>query len=467
MLEIVNKAKWKFSFERGNIAACVIILAVFFAFVFSPAVVFAKSKTSTKKTKLAEPVLSSDSYIVMSISTGESIYSKNQDRKQFISGPDRLMCVLCVLGNMHDRKELKNYVQITDDVARRGEIFESGQSVTVNDLMYAVIISGSKEAELALAIYSSGSEEAFVESMNNKAKELKMKNTAFANATGDYDNSQYCSAEDYAILTKTAMQNDDIKEMAIKKGYKIKTEDGKSVIVKNAKELVDDAGKSNKNGYSIFCGIASENSNDEKYSYMVSGINKDMKLVAIAINVSKEDMSKNVGSLLAYGFSKVRGTVAVEKNKKIGYVWIRRGEKTLVPVYTAEKAFVYIPPEGSKSLVETRKVIFKDVKAPLREGAKVGEYKIYVGDEFQGSVDLIVKKSIITGWPPSNIYISNLAVIASGTILLLLIMIRIDAARRRRLREKKKRMARKAKAKKMAARQLAREEDRKKRNWYY
>lgn len=423
--------------------------------------------SKSNKKNLKQPEITAESFAVISISTGERVYTKNPERKQFIAGPERLMCAICVIDNMHDKKkEMENYVTIPAKYVRENDMFKEGQGVKVKDLLYAVIISGSATAELSLAEYSSGSQEEFISCMNNKAKELKLKNTNFSSVTADYDDNQYTTVEDYALLTRAAMNNSYIKKMAGKKGYKIKTDKGETVPVKNSEEVIEDASKAKKKSYSIFAGIIYNDGGENDVSYMLSAANKDIELVTVISNVKKENASKEINNLISYGFIKVNKTVAVEKGKKAGYVWIRNGEKTLVPVYTKNRAYVYLPKEASKSLIVTKKNIGKNLNAPIKSGTKVGEYDVYVGDEFQGSVDLVVKKTISKGFFPSKIYISNMATYVVVGLIGFLILLRIERKNRKKRRIRKNKMKRREKARKIARRELAREDNRKNRNRY-
>ena len=423
--------------------------------------------SKSNKKNLKQPEITAESSAVISISTGERVYTKNPERKQFIAGPERLMCAICVIDNMHDKKkEMENYVTIPAKYVRENDMFKEGQGVKVKDLLYAVIISGSATAELSLAEYSSGSQEEFISCMNNKAKELKLKNTNFSSVTADYDDNQYTTVEDYALLTRAAMNDNYIKKMAGKKGYKIKTDKGETVPVKNSEEVIEDASKAKKKSYSIFAGIIYNDGGENDVSYMLSAANKDIELVTVISNVKKENASKEINNLISYGFIKVNKTVAVEKGKKAGYVWIRNGEKTLVPVYTKNRAYVYLPKEASKSLIATKKNIGKNLNAPIKSGTKVGEYDVYVGDEFQGTVELVVKKTISKGFFPSKIYISNMATYVVVGLIGFLILLRIERKNRKKRRIRKNKMKRREKARKIARRELAREGNRKNRNRY-
>lgn len=423
--------------------------------------------SKSNKKNLKQPEITAESFAVISISTGERVYTKNPERKQFIAGPERLMCAICVIDNMHDKKkEMENYVTIPAKYVRENDMFKEGQGVKVKDLLYAVIISGSATAELSLAEYSSGSQEEFISCMNNKAKELKLKNTNFSSVTAYYDDNQYTTVEDYALLTRAAMNNSYIKKMAGKKGYKIKTDKGETVPVKNSEEVIEDASKAKKKSYIIFAGIIYNDGGENDVSYMLSAANKDIELVTVISNVKKENASKEINNLISYGFIKVNKTVAVEKGKKAGYVWIRNGEKTLVPVYTKNRAYVYLPKEASKSLIVTKKNIGKNLNAPIKSGTKVGEYDVYVGDEFQGTVDLVVKKTISKGFFPSKIYISNMATYVVVGLIGFLILLRIERKNRKKRRIRKNKIKRREKARKIARRELAREDNRKNRNRY-
>lgn len=423
--------------------------------------------SKSNKKNLKQPEITAESFAVISISTGERVYTKNPERKQFIAGPERLMCAICVIDNMHDKKkEMENYVTIPAKYVRENDMFKEGQGVKVKDLLYAVIISGSATAELSLAEYSSGSQEEFISCMNNKAKELKLKNTNFSSVTADYDDNQYTTVEDYALLTRAAMNDIYIKKMAGKKGYKIKTDKGETVPVKNSEEVIEDASKAKKKSYSIFAGIIYNDGGENDVSYMLSAANKDIELVTVISNVKKENASKEINNLISYGFIKVNKTVAVEKGKKAGYVWIRNGEKTLVPVYTKNRAYVYLPKEASKSLIATKKNIGKNLNAPIKSGTKVGEYDVYVGDEFQGTVELVVKKTISKGFFPSKIYISNMATYVVVGLIGFLILLRIERKNRKKRRIRKNKIKRREKARKIARRELAREDNRKNRNRY-
>lgn len=179
----------------------------------------------------AEPSISADSAIVMSASTGETVYSSHELRKMPMADSTKLMTAMIVIDNMHSATEFKNKVQITSATA--GGIFKAGESVSVSDLMYAMLMSASNEAANALATYSAGSASAFVSQMNAKAQELGLTNTHYTNPTGVYDEEQYSTAADTAVITQKAFRYSRIKQMSGTVTHKIA-----GVTVTNTNDLL-------------------------------------------------------------------------------------------------------------------------------------------------------------------------------------------------------------------------------------
>lgn len=98
--------------------------------------------------------------------------------------------------------------------------FDRDEKVTVRDLLYGTILPSGADASLGLAEYTAGSQEAFVELMNEKLEELGLSDTAhFTNCTGIYDEDHYCTLFDLAVIMKAAVQNDLCREVLSARTY--------------------------------------------------------------------------------------------------------------------------------------------------------------------------------------------------------------------------------------------------------
>lgn len=409
----------------------------------------------------AEPSISADSAIVMSASTGETVYSSHELRKMPMADSTKLMTAMIVIDNMHSATEFKNKVQITSATA--GGIFKAGESVSVSDLMYAMLMSASNEAANALATYSAGSASAFVSQMNAKAQELGLTNTHYTNPTGVYDEEQYSTAADTAVITQKTFRYSRIKQMSGTVTHKIA-----GVTVTNTNDLLTGGTGGSLKYSGMYGGIVGHLTEPKTAStYVGIAERDDMSLIVVMLGETEASRAKDARALLDYGFKNVTRKVIVKADKNVGKVKIKHGAQTRVAVYTAGRGFVYIPPEGGKSLVKTRTVIYDNLKAPVKAGTKAGEYRIYVADELKGTVDLIVKDDVKVGWFPSYIYISNVMSVVIGFIILIVAVLLLRAQAARRRRRKKKERERKEKILEMARQQKEVEDDRKRRNWTY
>ena len=417
----------------------------------------------------AEPSISADSAIVMSASTGETVYASHELRKMPMADSVKFMTAMVVIDNMHSSSEFKNKVQITSAIAKSGDTFAVNESVSVRDLMYAMLMSSSDEAATALAIYSSGSVSAFVSQMNAKTQELGLTNTHYVDPTGAYDTEQYSTAADTAIITQKAFRYSNIKKMSRTLTHQIAaTNSSKAKTVTNTNDLLTGGTGGSLKYSGMYGGIIGHLTKPQTASTYVGIAEKDdMSLIVVLLGEPEASRAKDAKALLDYGFSNVTRKVIVKADKNVGKIKIKHGAKTRVSVYTAGKGFVYIPPEGGKSLVKTRTVIYDNLTAPVKAGTKAGEYRIYVADELTGTVDLIVKDDVKTGWFPSYIYISNLMSVIIGIVIVIIVyfLLRARATRRRKRRQKER--ERKEKILEIARKQMEIEDDRKRRNWTY
>jgi len=423
------------------------------------------------KTIAGMPDVSSSSYIVMSGSTSEVVLKRHPGRKMSPGKMVMLMTAMVVIDNMYNDAELDNSVEITKKMASYGDDFEEGESIRVGDLLNAMLVGGSTEAAEALASYSATKRKIFVKEMNAKAMELGLMDTHFTNPGGSYNEKQYSTASDLAVIVQAAY-----RYQLVKKAFEMRSVTTEASVKNSVREVTfsstnpltvsrrpSDIYKFSKGGLTGTVGGPVDGS---QYAG-VAVVDDGMQLIVILLDSNENDIPYEAKGLLQYADTKVTRNVVIEAGEKVGHAKVKGGASTFVPVYTENNGFVYVPPEGSEDLVSSEAIIYDNLQAPLKEGTKVGEYRISVADEVKGTVDLVVKRDVPKGWFPSKIYISNNAVIAIGCVILfiLLVFFRIGSVkRRRRLRKLRKR---EEKIREIALQQMAIDEDRKRRNWNY
>lgn len=153
----------------------------------------------------------------------EVIYEKKAHSKAYPASLTKIMTTLVALEKLEDISseatvDTETYRSMIQENASMAGFF-GGEAVTYRDLLYGTILSSGGEAANSLAINIAGSREAFVELMNEKAKELGMKKTKFTNVEGLHDKKQYTSASDMAKLLDYALDNGDFRAIFTKESF--------------------------------------------------------------------------------------------------------------------------------------------------------------------------------------------------------------------------------------------------------
>lgn len=451
-----NKRK-AWNFQSNNIVTRVVVVILSMLMALMGVATLFMQETYAE----SEPDIQADSALVVSASTGEVVYSLHSDRKLPMGGLAKIMAAMVVIDRMHDGSEFKNRITITADVASKGKLFQKGEKVSVRDLMAAMLIENSDEAAVALAVYSADTVSAFVDAMNAKAQEMDLEGTHYTTVSGKYDALQYTTVPDTATLIQKALRYRTISKYLNTENQQITVESSKSRNLDlKRNETFRYSGL--ETGYTVNSGTSSKHKN----SFALAD-RDGMQLFVVIFGTTDKKVDSNRKGLLDYGYQHVTRHVIVKADKQVGKIKVRHGSVTRVPVYTKSKGYVYVPKEGSDSLIRTQTVIDDHLNAPLKAGDKAGEYRIYVADELTGTVDLIVKEDVETGWFPSYAYISNGMTILVDVILLcilvLIIRVRNIKRRKRKLAEKRRRQQ----IREIAMREYEIEQDRKRRNWTY
>lgn len=166
---------------------------------------------------------SATSAILMDTDNNRIIYEANSSAIRSVASISKIMTAILAV----ESNKLDEVVTVGEEINAAygsGVYIQVGEKLTLKDLVYGLMLRSGNDAALAIAHYVGGSVDKFVELMNQKAKEIGMKNTTFNNPCGlDEDKGNYSTAYDMAILTSYAMKNPTYKEITSTKTYKLKT----------------------------------------------------------------------------------------------------------------------------------------------------------------------------------------------------------------------------------------------------
>ena len=155
--------------------------------------------------------------VVIDADTGEIIYQKNATAKIYPASLTKILTLLVAVENIKDLNDtFRMTSEIIDPHYREGASmagFAPEEMVSIRDLLYGAVLPSGADATTALGIYIAGTEEAFADLMNQKAKELGITTAHFCNTSGLHDNNHYCTVTDMAIILKAAMDNETCCEI--------------------------------------------------------------------------------------------------------------------------------------------------------------------------------------------------------------------------------------------------------------
>ena len=239
-----------------------------------------------------------------------------------------------------------------------------------------------KDATVALAEKIAGTEGAFVKLMNNKVKELGLKNTNFVNATGLDAEGHYSTAYDMAMMARELIKHEKILEFSsIYEDYLRKNTDNSFWLV-NTNKLV--------RFYSYIDGLKTGYTGKAGYCLTATGKKNGMRLITVVMNEENTDMrTKDTIAMMDYGFNMYSLDTLVEKEQKLGNIKINLGEKEYEDIVSMSDITVLNNNQDNKRNV-TYDIVNNEVTAPVKKGDIIGKINVYEDGNYKYSVDLTV-----------------------------------------------------------------------------
>jgi len=314
------------------------------------------------------------SYVLMDMETGRVIDSKNMNDKSLIASITKILtCIIAIESN-----KLEEVITVDESVLKAygsGIYIQVGEEMKLIDMLYGLMLRSGNDAATMIATYISGSEEEFVELMNNKAKELGMKNSIFVNSSGldNSDDGNYSTAYDMAILTRYAMNNEIYQKIVSTKKYTVKT-NYKTYVWHNKNKLLNyDYITGGKTGYTEKAGR----------TLVSTALKENMNLVVVTIRDS-DDWNTHT-SLYNYAFENY-----------IAYKVLNKDNFTVIgeEYYDGSlyiKDDVYIPLKNSE-------------KSSLTSKIKLQKLKKYQKDDKVGCIEIYSDNTLLT---TENIYVDK------------------------------------------------------------
>ena len=334
------------------------------------------------------------SAVVLEPVTGKVIYEKDKDKKMPPASVTKIMTMLLVMEAVESGNiSYDDSVTVSAHAASMGgsQVFlEEGETQTVDTMLKCIAVSSANDACVAMAEYVAGSEEAFVTAMNEKAKELGMKNTHFVNCCGLDAQGHETTAYDIALMSRELItKHKDIFRY---------TTIWMDTFTHNTAKGTSEFGLSNTNKlirqYEGATGLKTGSTSNAKFCLSATAKRNDMDMIAVVM-AAKDAKSRvsEAAKLLDYGFAN-----CVLYQKKIALkqksVKVEKGAQKKVAVETPD-TFSYVCTNGQSPEQITRKVKWKkSYEAPIKKGEVLGTVEYYLGKEIIGSVPITAKQGV-------------------------------------------------------------------------
>lgn len=335
--------------------------------------------------------LTSKSAILMDAKSGKILYEKNIEEKLPMASMTKIMSMLLIMENIENGSlNYNDKVLISKNASGMGgsQVFlQAGEEYTVDNLLKCIAISSANDAVVAMAEKISGSVDAFVQLMNEKAKELGLNNTHFANPHGLDNENHYSTAYDMALMAQELLKHEDIlKYTSIYEDYLTKP-DGSQIWLVNTNRLVRfyDGVDGLKTGYTPEAG----------YCLTATAKKNDLRLISVVMNApSAEDRSSDTSSLLSYGFNSFKNNIIYSKDKSLGKIPVEKGKIKEVNVYLKKDA-TQILSVTEKPNEYSFNIKIDKITAPIKSGTVVGTTEIIDSNgNIIDEVEIIVKEDI-------------------------------------------------------------------------
>lgn len=192
-----------------------IFFLIIFAIILCSTFSYTLAVTLAEKTNELEKNLSSEAVLLMEASTGKVVYEKNGYEKKYPASTTKIMTAILAIEhcNLNETATASEFAINSVPSGYSTANIQIGETLSVKDLLYALMLQSANESAVILAEHVSGSQEAFANLMNEKAKELGCKNTHFINPNGIHNENHYTTAYDLALITQYAMKNQTFRDI--------------------------------------------------------------------------------------------------------------------------------------------------------------------------------------------------------------------------------------------------------------
>jgi len=325
--------------------------------------------------------------ILIEKETGEVLYEKNADERNFPASVTKVMTILLAVEAVESGAvSLDDIVTVSATAAGMGgsQVFlEEGEQMSLHEMLKCIVVSSANDAAVAVAEFLSGSEETFVQRMNARAVELGMENTFFCNCTGLSDPEEHkTTARDIAIMSRELICHEWIKEFTTIWMDTIR--DGEfGLSITNKLIYYYDGSTGLKTGYTQAAG----------YCLSATAMREGVEYIAAVMHcASSSDRFESAKTLLSYGFANYT-LISATPDEALAPINVKLGKKSCIQPELDSVESILVSRQSAANVTKTIDIA-EELTAPVRKGDEVGTLTLLDGDAVLKAVPIIAGDSV-------------------------------------------------------------------------
>ena len=349
----------------------------------------AKPLTETIPTNATTSLsLNVGSAVLIEQNSGQVLYNQNMHEKLRPASVTKVMTILLIMEAIDSGKlSYTDKIPCSEKAAGMGgsQIWlDVREELTVDEMLKAICVVSANDCTVAMAEYLAGSEEAFVNQMNAKAKELGMNDTTFKNCHGIDEDGHVTSAYDIALMSRELLT----KHPSITKYttiYMDSLRDGKSSLV-NTNKLV--------RNYKGATGLKTGSTSVALYNLSASATRNDLSLIAVIMKAPTSPIRfAEAQKLLDYGFNNFEYKKLANENDLIKEISVDKGIENSVNAILENDSGVLIQKGQNKDIVQSVQLT-DSINAPVYAGQVLGNVTYSLNGNEIGKVNIVAEKSV-------------------------------------------------------------------------
>ena len=356
-----------------------------------------------------ELIPNAKSGILIEANSGKIFFEKEKDKQVSVASMTKMVAQIIIMeeiekGHIH-WDDIVVASHNASDMGGSQIYLEANEKMSVEDLMKGISVASGNDATVAMAEYISGSEEKFVKRMNDKVKELGLKNTHFENCTGLDEKNHYSSSYDMAMIARELVLKhpDILKFSSIYEDY-LREDTNRKFWLVNTNKLISQ--------YSGADGLKTGHTDDALYCLAATAKRDGLRLIAIVLGESNSKVRNSEAmKLLDYGFLNIKLNNLKKKGEVVDTITISKARPNRVDVILKDD--LNVVEELDQKSEYQYDIKMNKIQLPLKKNSVVGRINVLLGKDVVSSGDIVINQDVVklSLW---DIYLENLKDIVLG-----------------------------------------------------